>query len=112
MIITDISVPRIHFEARIRKDEVVFTYQSELNKIDEKRVYKDRYICIMRDRWDCVSNEIEGYFREYGEKGCLRGIKYDGTHEYHLWDLHKVFPSVRFRDNEKEFNRAMQKYRD
>lgn len=70
-----------------------------------------RFIVCPRTRWDFVKQEIEHYFVQHGQRGCLIGSGEDfygdkvkryiiHPSEIFIWDLSLIFPDVQFEDNE------------
>lgn len=93
------------FKVNIKKTSVEFVDTNNLINKTEKRTYKDRFIIILRSRWD-MTQSIRWYFAEHGKKGCYLGQMTDADKAayYDMWDLSKIFPDVRFNDNTQEFN--------
>lgn len=76
-----------------------------------KAEFTKRFIVGPRTRWSFVKQEIELYFVQHGERGCLFGSGEDfynvkGTKyiihpsQIFIWDLSLIFPDVKFEDNE------------
>ena len=90
---------------------VELVVKDKFNNIVEKVQYTDRIITNLTSRWDFAQLEIERYFVENGMKGCYLGefyrkhTKTNYEFKYKVWDLAKIFPTIKFKENtlSKEF---------
>lgn len=70
-----------------------------------------RFIVCPRTCWNFVKQEIEHYFVQHGQRGCLCGSGEDFYNvkkkryiihpsNIFIWDLSLIFPDIKFEDNE------------
>ena len=88
----------------IQNDRVVFTFDNGFVDNNVVITITDRFFATMghcfRDMY-----AIEEYFVNNGDRSAYLGKRRckNDRRMYNLWDVSKIFPNVRFQNNEKEF---------
>lgn len=82
----------------INDDSVEFIVEGLSYKKSEKFIFK--YIFLLDSRWNELNSYISTYCIENGSKGCFLGIIKYNNMNYNVWDLSKVFPDVKFIEND------------
>ena len=93
-------------KVEVKSNEVVFTFRNDFIEDNVVVTLNNRYLIILRSRWNVEFNDIEDYLIKNGKKGCYIGERKNKKDDYvyDVWDLTKVFPDVKFNDNEKELD--------
>ena len=90
----------------VENDKVVFTFRNDFIRDNVIVTLTNRYLIILRNRWDFENNAIQDYFVDNCQRGAYIGERKHKKDNfvYDVWDLTKVFPEVKFNDNEKELD--------
>lgn len=88
----------------VENNKVVFTFRNDFIKDNVVVSLTDRYLIILRSRWNFEYNAIQDYFVNICERGAYIGERKHrkDKYVYDVWDLTKVFPDIQFNNNEKE----------
>ena len=90
----------------VENDKVVFTFRNDFIRDNVIVTLTNRYIIFLRSRWNFEHNAIQDYFVDNCQRGAYIGERKNkkDNYVYDVWDLTKVFPDVKFNDNEKELD--------
>lgn len=90
----------------VENDKVVFTFRNDFIRDNVIVTLTNRYLIILRSRWNFENNAIQDYFVGNCQRGAYIGERKHKKDNfvYDVWDLTKVFPEVKFNNNEKELD--------